>query len=154
MTQIRIHSHSFQLSDPYSAGRPVGSEELFQLDRLRAENIRNNLAKQMDKEGKWPLKGADLEAFEAKVRLADATYRFPSQSSRQERKGQFDKELESVALDMAFQMLRQAGHLSPSREQLRVAAEGFALTEEAQVEARRRLEAKKEAALEGLEGLL
>lgn len=154
MTQIRIHSHSFQLSDPYTSGRPVGPEELFQLDRLRAENIRNNLAKQMDKEGKWPLRGRDLEAFEEKVRQADETYRFPKQGSRADRKGQFDKELEAVAKDLAWQSLREQGILDPSKQEIQIRVSQLVTQDEIQAEARRRLEAKKEAALEGLEGLL
>ena len=153
MTSIRIHSHTFTLSDPYSSRvKPVRAPELAALDRLRAENIRNNLAKQMDKID-WPLKGKDLEAFEFKVAQADASYEFQVVEA-QSRRSPFDRELEAVAEEMAEQMLRAEGTFNTTREQIQALAGELKEEKEAQMEARRRLEAKKAAALEGLEEIL
>lgn len=156
MPLIRIHSHTFQISSPYSTEeKPVGQKELAALDRLRAENIRNNMAKQMDKEGNWPLVGQALAEFEARVEVADQEYEFPEQQAvAPARKGTFDKEVEKIAEDLAWQHLQQKAGIEPTAVALQELARKLAKEPDVQAEARRRLEVRSEVALSAIEDLL
>lgn len=156
MPVIRIHTHSFIISAPYSSGsRQIGPAELAALDRLRAENIRNNAAKRLDKSGqKWPLPPQALEDFAHEIASLDATYEFPAPERLHSRPGAFSRLVEAIAQERAFEQLQGQGYLQPSQDEVRALAEELSSTPEVQAEARRRLAVQSQTALKVLEELL
>jgi RecB family endonuclease NucS len=130
MTTITINSHSFIISDPYQAGVAIilSPEEAAAFNTLRAENIRNNLRKELYKAGGTPGDEA-LTQFNDFVAQYDRQYKFEPRGSRT-----------ASEFTILAQRLAQDRGLSPESPEI-------------QSEARRRLTVRNSVARQSLERL-
>lgn len=150
---IRVHSHTFQISDPFQAGRPPKAADLAALDRYRAENIRYQVAKWMEKIG-WPIPPEELEAFKQRVAQLDSTYEFELPQARRTSTSMYDKILHEVAQEAALRALHADGKIYPDEQELHetiVLVQGW---EEVKAEAKRRLDVQVQVAQGALKDLI
>lgn len=124
---ITISCYTFTLSSPFASGRPLTLADRQALDRLRAENIRNNAAKRLAKrlpEGRLLTRDEEAE-FQAEIAEMDSRYEFKEAPSHAPQGG--------IAAE-ALRIAQQTGR----------SADDEAVVEEA----RRRVEARQVAASE------
>ena len=79
--QVRIHEYLFDLPDPYQEGHQLSLAEAQALNKLRAENIRNNMAKVIDEaraklEPGQLLPSDEFAALRAQIDLYASNYQF------------------------------------------------------------------------------
>ena len=82
--KIHISNYSFHLSEPFRAGHVMTGAEARALNALRAENIRNNVARALGRKtngGKLVLEGHELREFELFVQKYDQNYTFGQYNS-------------------------------------------------------------------------
>lgn len=153
MPVIRVHSHTFTISDPFQAGRTPTQADLAALDRYRAENIRYQIAKQMEKIG-WPILPDKIEEFKTYVAQLDATYQFEIPQTRRTSQSMYDKILEEVAQEVALKALHLEGKIYPTEQDLQ---DAIILTKDSpavQEEAKRRLDIQVQIAQGSLKDLI
>ena len=144
---IRIKGHTFKLSEPHQEGDRLSAGEAQALNALRAENIRNNMAKKLAKL-QSPLTPAGLEVFTSEVVAYDQAYIFQARPGSPKAAGSFDAEVQKLAREVAEAKVRA--------DQLPPGAQGWlehelATSPEIHNEARRRLALRDEVARKALE---
>jgi len=105
--KISISQYSFSVREPYSEGTELTLAEAQALNRLRAENIRNNLGKQWAKtliKAKGAPSLAELEAFREKVAEYDLEYKFAEQVNQAQ--ATIETEIEAIVLAQVEEEIR------------------------------------------------
>ncbi len=155
--QISIKQHAFSVRTVYAEGTVLSRAEAQALNGLRAENIRNNVAKAVVAalaelpEGQV-LAAAEHRVLQQRITEYDLGYQFPL---RHEPRGQSPIEAETLAVATEYTeaMMRQSGE-AWSRDlyetTLAVAMDSLVV----QAEARRRVALQNQAAAKALEDLL
>lgn len=158
MLTIRIKQYSFELSDPFAEGTVLTRAEAQALNALRAENIRNNMARAVEKETAKLLDGQllspeALAALQETISTYDRNYQFPSRHQPRPRKGELDLVTEEVARERVEAQARQDG-TALNEATLVARTVEFCLLPAVQEEARRRLAERQSVAMGSLEDLL
>lgn len=158
--RIRTGQYSFLVGSPFAEGHKLTANEAEALNQLRAENIRNNVKKLVDRATKQLPPGevlapAELSELNDRVARYISGYEFGSGSSPNGgvRQTAFEAELRSIASDRLDTQLRAAGvALSPEAYE----AEIEKITREAEVidEARARLAVRREVSAQALQDLI
>lgn len=151
--QITIGPHTFEISAPYGAGREVGEAERKALDQLRAENIRNNMAKQLARQAnaKGVLSPEDLEAFRHQLAEYDRVYQFGQRGLMpQVRQEGLQEAIRKVAQERA----REAANSTGILEKVDQFYEKFLQDPSVRAEAQRRWEISQAVAADALRELL
>lgn len=161
MTTITIKQYQFGLSDPYDEGHELTLAEAQALNALRAENIRNNGARALERlQGRAGTKGElmtshELEEFRKVILRLDRDYVFQRRRDPQAivRTGTIDAECRLVAIERVERQMRSLGiEMGPS--EFEAAVETMASDRATLDVARERLQAKIKASQEFMEGLL
>lgn len=158
--EIRIREYVFTIPEPYSEGTILTKEEAQALNGLRAENIRNNMAKavaaELDAlpEGQM-LSLSAVKGLQARIEAYAGAYRFPFRHERQRRvlQGSLDAEALLIARDMIEEERRSRGEPMVG-EVVEAEVTMLARTSDVQELARQRLGQKKAIAESALEDLL
>lgn len=154
MIPIRIRQYTFTLSAPYRPGHPLTQAEATELNALRADKIRNNLARIVEKAEATLLPGqllhpTTLADIQQQISEFDSKYTFqPRHLSR--KPGALDALALEIAEDRLRARAREQGLNSPSDE----AIQAEATLPEVQALARERLAIKQRIAQSSLEELL
>jgi hypothetical protein len=161
---IRIRQYAFQVGEPHAGGDQMTPGEAQALNRLRAENIRNNLASVVAAElaACLPGQGLSPEALarlQAKFTQYDSTYKFQERYSGSSSQGPapvtgaLDRAIRAVAQARVEEALRAAGQeLGP--EALAKQVELACALPEVQAEGHRRAQEQAAVAKAALEELL
>lgn len=158
--QITIRQHSFNVRGPYAEGTILTKAEAQALNGLRAENIRNNMAKLVLEylaqiEPGRVLPAEAMQELQGKITDYDLRYQFTLKHESRQGQGQspIDAEILLVATEATEAMMRRTGKvLSANEFELSLAA--TTAQPEIQAEARRRLALANQAAAKALEDLL
>ena len=157
MLTFQIRQYEFQLSEPFSEGHRLSTSEAWALNRLRAENIRNNVAKLVreaqDHEQSVLLPEPVLAKIRAQIAEYDQTYQFSPPKTRNSKNGTLEQEIRIVAEELAEQ---QARRLSRENDQHLISQLTSDYLNDPSVAeaARRRIVARSQIASESLESLL
>lgn len=160
--QIRIRQHSFELSEPFREGHRLSAAEASALNSLRAENIRNNAARELTRAAhgaSGPLGPSALAKFTAWVEAYDREYRFAERSVRKAQGGgaagsaPFDRALRAIATREARVMANRQGRELGEAE-LEVTVVALMGLSELQAEAAAEVSAAQAIAEEALEDIL
>lgn len=155
--KIRISQYAFLVGAPYRAGHSLTANEAEALNRLRAENIRNNVKRWVDQAE--PTRGlipqAELNALAERIAQYAQGYEFaaPAEPKGGIRKTGFETEIENIARERVEAKLRLTG-ITLSKEAHADAIEGEMKLSEVQLEARKRFEARATLAANELKELL
>lgn len=158
--KIRIGQYAFTIGAPFAAGHILDLHQADALNGLRAENIRNNVKKMVDKACATLAPGelltpAELSDLQDEVSAYASDYIF---GERREPKGgirktPFEQELRAVALERVEAQAR--------RMEIELSPEGLEIQIEAQMklapvvqEARLRVAKRQEISKQALEDLL
>lgn len=148
-TAITIQGHIFHVSAPYSEGHTLTANEAIALNRVRAENIRNNTASLVAKYNSDENGGYDHEAAQSAVAAYDAEYNFSGARLGRTPVDPVEREATRIAKEKITQALASKGIAVKSL----VAGRFDSLVEnllakrpEIRVEAKRRLAEAAEAA--------
>jgi hypothetical protein len=156
--QIRIRSYPFTLAEPFRAGTVLTKGEAQALNALRAENIRNNVARVVHEaiavlpEGTL-LASETLAQLQARITQYDLSYQFLERHEPKARPGAIEAEARAIAQDGVLARRRQAGETleGPEAE----AEIDFASQSDAVLAlARARVEARARVSASALEELL
>lgn len=157
---IRLKEYIFTLSEPYCEGTILTKEEAQALNGLRAENIRNNMAKAVAAETDSLPEGQMLSlsavrGLQAKIDQYAKAYRFPLRNERARRvqQGSVDAEAFAMARDLVEEERRGQG-MDMNGEGVEMEIRMLASTPDVQLAARQRLAAKRDIAQSALEELL
>lgn len=90
---IHIHSHRFEISEPYSAGQTLGEAEAQALNALRAQGVRNNCYRVVPNK---ILLGEELRAARAAVEEYDRGYAIALRNGPATRRVTFEDELDAL----------------------------------------------------------
>ncbi len=157
MPTIRCQQYSFSISDPFLPGHPLSPEEAQALNSLRAENIRNNLAKQVQKatEGLSAgelLSASEMEKLQELAARYDREYSFGSRRTYH-REGPIEAEAKLVARARVTAGARAAGQQLSVEDLERLVGE-MAGYPDVMEEARKRVGENQRVASGALESLL
>lgn len=111
--KIRINQYAFELSEPFQTGHSLSANEAQALNSLRAENIRNNVAKRVREElailGDGELLSLEqIKELQALVDRHSERYRFPSRHTASERLGPLEAEIKRLATLKAQEQAQNA----------------------------------------------
>lgn len=137
--QIRIRQYTFTLSEPYRAGHVINAAEAQAMNSLRAENVRNNMAKVVGDELAVLPEGTLLSAsaqaeLQARITDYDGKYQFVERHRPAAGLGPIEKEALTIAEERV--RARYAGDL-PDELRIRNETLAEATTSEVQELARR-----------------
>jgi plasmid stability protein len=112
--QIRLRHYSFTISEPYAAGHSLSPAEAQALNSLRAENIRNNVAKLVtDAVAVLPdgaLLPPDIVAqLQDRIAAYDTGYEFVLKHTSGLKPGSIEAEARNIARDHLLIEARRAG---------------------------------------------
>lgn len=115
--QIRIRQYSFHLSPRYFEGHLLTLAEAQALDRLRADNVRNNLARLVtDAMAELPdgqfLSHETLAEIQIRVTQYEKNYQFVIQHRSREKPGPLEAEIRAVAEIQVTSHLNGSGMLA------------------------------------------
>lgn len=139
--QIRIRQYTFTLSEPYRAGHVINAAEAQAMNSLRAENVRNNMAKVVGDElavlADGKLLSAEQQAeLQARITDYDGKYQFVERHRPAAGLGPIEKEALTIAEERVRARFAQAGDL-PDELRIRNETLAEATTAEVQELARR-----------------
>lgn len=158
--KIRIGQYAFGVGSPYYGGYQLGPQEADALNGLRAENIRNNVKRWVDK-AQEGLPAGELLGPEALAALQDRVAEYAQGyvfGEKREPKGgirktTFEQELRAVARErVETQARQQEVHLG--EEELEAAIEAQMKLAQVVEEARRRVSKRIEIAKAALQELI
>ena len=156
MTTIRIRQYSFDITDRYSAGHTCTPGEAQALNRLRAENIRNNMAPAVaeaaDTTPDRQLSGPGLDSLRQRIARYDANYEFVEKHTPS-RPGALETELLRVATEQVEADARALGK-DLTVAQIVAMAKLMLGDPKVQAEARSRLAERQRIAQSALDDLL
>lgn len=155
---IRIKHYQFTLSEPFAPGHQLTGAEAQALNALRAENIRNNFAKRVDKAIAVLLPGEVLSAEalrELQVVLGtyDSGYGFVGKHEPRLKLSALEVEIRAVAQERVEEQARGLGKDLDSSE-LESLVGQMASVPGVQEEARLRLQERMKVTVGSLEDLL
>lgn len=156
--QITIRQHAFSVRSPYSEGTQLTKAEAQALNALRAENIRNNMAKAvvaalaLAPDGQV-LTAAEHRELQERITEYDLGYQFPLRHEARGGQDPIAAELQVVATELAETEMRLSGG-TWSRERYNEVVEHYMSKASVQVEARRRVALANQAAAKALQDLL
>jgi hypothetical protein len=158
--KIRIGQYAFSIGSPFASGHVLSANEAEAMNRLRAENIRNNVKKWVDQERARCAVGElltpdALSELQDKISAYAASYQFGviGEPKGGLRRTPFEQELRAVALERVELQMRQM-EIELSAEALELALEQQMKLAPVVEEARRRVKARQELAAQALEELL
>ncbi len=156
--QIRIRHYVFNLSEPYQPGTVLTAGEAQALNGLRAENIRNNVARAILDEVAALASGEmlppeTLQALQLVIDQYAAGYQFILRHEPRTRPGLIDREARELATDRVIEERRRTGEPT---EGASVEAEIELLTRTSTIQdlARRRIAQRQAIAASAMEELL
>ena len=160
MTTIRIKQYSFSFPAKFAAGHVLSEGEAAALEALRAENIRNQVTKQIinpatekaEANGELLLSPATLASVAAKIVQYAEGYSFGKRATVR-RFGVLESEARGIARAVVLARARSEGSVMDEGELL-AAIEVEAESEVVQMEARARLADNARIASVALEDLL
>lgn len=157
MPIIRIKQYQFTLSDPFNEGHVLTSNEARALNALRAENIRNNLEKILNREiGKLPdsalLSASTLSEMNDLATRYDREYEFGSRRTYQKAGGLIEREALTIARGHVLAHARSAG-LNLTEIEIEAASREKVRDPEVLAEARSRAEEHQRVANQALDDL-
>lgn len=160
--KITIRQYVFSVREPFSEGTIITKAEAQALNALRAENIRNNMAKKVADAALPPdavkprlLSEIDLVDLQQQITEYDLKYTFPLRGDKKDPVGLVELEIELLAKDRVEAQMRQdPTSLVWSRFKYDKALEQAQADAGLQGEARRRVAARQQAAAKALQELL
>lgn len=156
--RIKIKQYSFEISSPFAEGTILTQAEAQALNALRAENIRNNMSRVVERETAAIPEGGLLSTdavagLQAQITRYDERYKFPLRFAAEPSGGAIEAEARNVAEEQLAILQRQGdleglSQVGLSRELARLVG-----TDYVQAEARRRLEARASVSARALSEL-
>lgn len=155
--QTLIKGYTFSLTEPFHPGTVITKGEAQALNKLRVENIANNLRELVNKavatlEPGEMLSQEKLAEIQAEITRYDLGYQFLERHSPRTRLGAIEQEARAVARErIEAQARRDGAELTEEQiEQLVGETEGLPAVQE---EARLRVSARRRVTSEGLDSL-
>jgi len=112
--QIKINSLPVEIADKYAEGHPINAAEAAALNRLRAENIGNNLRSKVKELAREDGTYTDAKAKQAQeiVTAYDAEYEINEASARKPSTDPVEKKAEAVARRLVTDAVKKQGYKS------------------------------------------
>lgn len=155
--RIKIKQYSFEISSPFAEGSVLTQAEAQALNALRAENIRNNMSRVVERETAAIPEGGLLSTdavagLQAQITRYDERYKFPLRFAAEPSGGAIEAEARNVAEERLAIGERQTGYGLNPLQRIKELTK-LAGTDEVQAEARRRLEARASVSARALSEL-
>lgn len=141
---IKIHHHQFSVAEPFCEGHALSAAEAQALNGLRAENIRNSLAKWIKRRltsAIRPLSQEELAQAKARCAELDEEYEFAQRETRGISPGTLEYEMVLLAQEKVEAQARARG-LALTAEQKDEAIAALVQDPSIRAEASRRMEVR------------
>jgi hypothetical protein len=153
--KIRIRQYQFEVSEPFAGGQEITRADRQALDRLRAENIRNNVVKVVEEVTALLAPGQLLSQdalgeLQRRIDRYDQGYKFLERHEPRGKPGLIEAEIRRVAEERCEAQFRGV-HATEEMRQARLVT--LERDDGVVEEARRRVEEQARVAAESLDGL-